>query len=118
MLLALLVSAAGILVGWALYRRAPLPAAAAGRGAPIARLVGGEFFVDEAIEAIVLRPYRALCRLSAAFDERVVDGLVNAAAVLTDLASLALRATQTGYVRSYAFVFFLGTIVILGYALL
>jgi NADH-quinone oxidoreductase subunit L len=120
MLAALLVSAAGIVLGWALHRaaRRPAVAAAEGREAPIAGLVRRELLVDEAIEAIVLRPYRALCRLSAAFDERVVDGLVNAAAVTTDLASQALRAVQTGYVRNYAFVFFLGTIVILGYALL
>jgi NADH-quinone oxidoreductase subunit L len=119
MLAALLVSAAGIVVGWALYGRARRPAALeAGREAGIARLVRGKFFVDEAIEAIVLRPYRALCRLSAAFDEKVVDGLVNAAAVSADLASQALRVVQTGYVRNYALIFFLGTIVILYYALL
>ncbi|MGH9798040.1 MAG: hypothetical protein ACRD5D_07765, partial [Candidatus Polarisedimenticolia bacterium] len=65
----------------------------------------------------VLRPYRGLCRLSAAFDEKVVDGLVNFTAWATDFASEIVRLAQTGYVRSYAFIFLLGTIVILVYAL-
>ena len=46
-----------------------------------------------------------------------MDGVVNAAATATDLVSQVARLTQTGYVRNYALVFFLATIVILIYAL-
>jgi NADH-quinone oxidoreductase subunit L len=114
---ALLVSLAGIGLGWALFRRGPRPAEAAGVARPLLRLVRGKFFVDEAIEAVVLRPYRALCRFAATFDEKVIDGAVNGSGLATDLASQIGRLAQTGYVRHYALGFFLGTIVILYYVL-
>jgi len=118
MTIALLVSLAGIAAAWAVYGRRPLPAAAAAaepRG--FVRVVKEKFFVDEAIDALVLAPYRWLCRASAAFDEKVVDGLVNAVAAATDLASQLLRLVQAGYVAGYAFAFFLGTIVVLFFVL-
>jgi NADH-quinone oxidoreductase subunit L len=114
MMVALLVSGAGILVAWLVFGRGRVPAAAQ---TALARLVRGRFFVDEAIDAVVLAPWRGLCRISAAFDAKIIDGTVNAAATVTDLASQALRMVQTGYVRNYAFVFLLGTIVILYYVL-
>ncbi len=88
-------------------RRAELP------GHVLTRLVRGKFFVDELIEAVVLRPYRALCRWSSDFDGWVIDGLVNATGVATDLAGEVTRLAQTGYVRNYALTFLLGTVVIL-----
>ncbi|HEU4402512.1 MAG TPA: NADH-quinone oxidoreductase subunit L [Candidatus Polarisedimenticolia bacterium] len=117
LLVALSVSLAGIALGWAIYGRAfrpPVPEEAQSR---LTRLVKGKFFVDEAIEVLVLRPYRRLCRASSAFDEKVVDALVNAAGGATDLAGQVVRLTQTGYVRNYALVFLLGTVVILLYVL-
>ena len=62
-------------------------------------------------------PYRALCRLSSAFDARIVDGLVNAAGFSTDMAGEVARLAQTGYVRNYALGFFAGAVVILWYVL-
>lgn len=104
---------------WAVYRRGPL---AAGQGAAgpkgLTRLVKGRFYVDEAIDAVVLAPYRGLCRVAAAFDERIVDRLVNSVGAAVDLASQLGRLAQTGYVRNYALVFFLGTIVVLVFVVL
>jgi NADH:ubiquinone oxidoreductase subunit 5 (subunit L)/multisubunit Na+/H+ antiporter MnhA subunit len=124
MAIALLASAAGIAVAWARYGRAMRPAEVhgvpAGRpaaGGPIVALVKGKFYVDEAIEAVVLRPYRAICRFAGAFDERVVDALVNATGHAADIASQVARLSQTGYVRNYALVFFLGTVAVLLYVL-
>src|SRR5712691_8494390 len=129
----LLVSLAGLAAGWWLYGRprpAPAPREArapvevrAAAGAPraaeggafsgLARLAREKFYVDEAIEAAVLRPYWGLCRLSSRFDETVVDGLVNAAGTAADLAGQVARLAQTGYLRNYALLFLLGTVVIL-----
>ena len=115
---ALLVSVAGIACAWAVYGRRPLPArVAAAEPAGLVRVVKDEFYVDEAIEAVVVRPYDRLCRLASAIDEKVVDGLVNATAATTDLFSQMVRLLQTGYVRNYALVFFLATILILIYAM-
>jgi len=114
----LLASLAGIATAWAVYGRRPLPArAAAAEPAGLVRVVKDKFYVDETIDAVVVRPYYRLCRLAAAIDEKVVDGLVNAAAATTDLFSQMIRLLQTGYVRNYALVFFLATILILIYAM-
>jgi len=116
--IALLASVAGIAAAWSVYRRGPLPAGAGAAGPRgLARLVKDKFYGDEAIDALVLAPYRGLCRVAAAVDERIVDRLVNAVGAATDLASQMTRLAQTGYVRSYAFIFFLGTIVVLIFVL-
>ncbi len=134
--IALLVSLAGLAAGWWLYgrprpapapREARAPAEERAAGAPraadggafsgFARLAREKFYVDEAIEAAVLRPYWGLCRLSSRFDETVVDGLVNAAGTAADLAGQVARLAQTGSLRNYALLFLLGTVVILFYAL-
>ena len=47
----------------------------------------------------------------------MVDGLVNAAGIGTDLAGEMARLAQTGYVRNYALAFFLGTVLILYFVL-
>ncbi len=54
--------------------------------------------------------------LSDKFDLQFVDGwLVNGAGRATDWLATALRATQTGYVRNYALVVFLGVIALLAW---
>src|SRR6266581_875961 len=112
----LLVSVAGIATAWTIYGRRALGAMApAAEPTGLARVVRDKFYVDEAYEAILLRPYRGLCRAAAAIDEKLVDGLVNAAGAATDLASQMLRLAQTGYVQNYAFLFFFATILILIY---
>jgi NADH-quinone oxidoreductase subunit L len=113
MLVALLVAAGGIAVAVAIYGRGRAPAPVTPAEPALVRFVRGRLFVDEAIEAAVLRPYRALCGLAAAIDEKIVDGIVNGLGHATDFAGQILRLAQTGHVRGYAFIFFLGTIVIL-----
>ena len=114
----LLVSVAGMATAWTIYGRRPLKAApTTEEPTGLARVVRDKFYVDEAYEAIVLRPYYGLCRAAAAIDEKLVDGAVNATGAAADLASQMLRLAQTGYVRSYAFMFFLATILILVYVL-
>jgi NADH-quinone oxidoreductase subunit L len=114
--IALAASLAGIAAACAVYRRGPLAAGAAGPRGPVG-LVKGKFYVDEAIDALVLAPYRGLCRVAAAVDEKIVDGLVNAVGAATDLGSQLARLAATGYVRSYAFIFFFGTILVLVFVL-
>jgi NADH-quinone oxidoreductase subunit L len=110
MLTALVISVIGIALAWVLYGRGPTEAAA--RSAMV-RLVKGKFFFDELIDRVLLQPYRWACRVSAAFDDKVVDGLVNATGLSADLAGQIVRLVQTGYVRNYAFMFLLGTVLIL-----
>jgi NADH-quinone oxidoreductase subunit L len=113
LLTALLVSIGGIAGAFSLYRRGPLPEGAN----PIVALVRNKYYVDELYDRIILSPYRALCRISSAFDERIVDGLVNATAFTADMTGEVMRLMQTGYVRNYALGFFAGAVVILYYVL-
>ena len=52
---------------------------------------------------------------SSPFDRWVVDGLVNAAGILTELTGQLVKLFQTGLVRNYALVVLLGTVAILFY---
>jgi NADH-quinone oxidoreductase subunit L len=113
MAVALLASFGGIAFAYMQYRNGPLPE----RASTGVRLVRGKYFVDEAYDLLFLGPYRFLCKLGAALDARVVDGLVNAVGFVTDLTGEMLRLAQTGYVRNYALGFFAGTILILYYVL-
>jgi NADH-quinone oxidoreductase subunit L len=114
---ALVAAVTGIAAAAALYGKGPLRPRSASGPSTWTRLVKGKFFVDEAIEAAFLRPFRALCRAAAEFDTRVIDRIVNGAGVSADLASQVARLAQTGYVRNYAFTFLLGVVVILYFAL-
>ena len=55
----------------------------------------------------------ALGRAARWFDSTIVDGTVNAAARVTDLAAGVLRKVQSGYLYHYAFAMILGLIALL-----
>jgi NADH-quinone oxidoreductase subunit L len=114
MIVTLIVAGVSIAFAAGLYRRGPLPSVAP---SPLLRLIRGKYFVDELYDAVILAPYYGLCRLSSAFDRRVVDGAVNAVSFTTDLGGELIRLAQTGYVRQYALVFFMGTVLILYFVL-
>ena len=82
---------------------------------PAYRLVRNLYWVDELYDALVIRPFYALCRAARAFDVGIVDGAVNAAGVTADVASQLVKLFQTGYVRNYALLFLLGTVLVLFY---
>ena len=63
----------------------------------------------------MLRPFYAACRFFSGFDRWVVDGVVNAVAVTTDITGQLMKLFQTGYVRNYALLFLGGVVVILFY---
>ena len=73
------------------------------------------YWVDELYEAVLLRPFYAVSRFFTAFDRFVIDGLVNASAVVTDVIGQLLKLFQTGYVRNYALLFLIGVVTILVY---
>ena len=58
--------------------------------------------MDELYEALLLRPFRALCAFAAEVDRIVVDGLVNLAGVGAEFAAQGFKFVQTGFVRHYA----------------
>ncbi len=111
MVLSVLAGLAGIGVAHRLYIRKPLlPARISASFRGLYRLVYGKYFVDEAYEAVVVRPG---FRLSDTFlfkviDVWVIDGTVNAVGAAARLFGSAARLLQTGVVRTYALFFLLG----------
>ncbi len=68
-------------------------------------------------ERFVIRPYRQISVfLSSVFDQQGIDGiLVDGLPRLFGWFSTTLRTGQSGYIRNYAWVFFFGVIVLVGY---
>jgi NADH-quinone oxidoreductase subunit L len=77
------------------------------------------WWVDEVYAAVIIRPYRALANfLSNPVDLGLIDGLNAGLGWLMQALAELVRRAQTGYVRSYALVVFLGVVLVLTYIML
>ena len=87
--------------------------------APIHRLLLGKYYVDEVYDAAIVQPVKTLSTggLWKGVDAGLIDGTVNGVGLVVSGASGALRRTQTGSVRTYAFSLFAGAVAILAYYL-
>jgi NADH-quinone oxidoreductase subunit L len=87
--------------------------------APIHRLLLGKYYVDEAYDAAIVQPVKTLSTggLWKGVDAGLIDGTVNGVGLGVSRASGALRRTQTGSIRTYAFSLFAGAVAILAYYL-
>ena len=116
MALAVGIALAGIGLATVVYRRREgLAAKLASSFGPAYRLVRNLYWVDELYDFVLIRPFYALSRFFAGFDRLVVDGTVNATGVVADMTGQIVKLFQTGYVRNYALMFLLGTVVVLLY---
>ncbi len=132
------VAGVGIALAFAIYwlNWKFLPAGARQAFSPLYRLAAGKYFVDELIEATLLRPIRRLSERAVAFDagvvdgavngagelglrgsrmkrwidEHLVDGAVNALAIGFGRAGATLRLIQTGLVQNYLLIALAGMI--------
>ena len=90
---------------------------------PLVRVLGVFFegfeqrwYADEFYDTVVVRPFKATARFFARIvDPRIIDGAVHGAARLVGLGGRGLGNLESGYVRSYALVFLVGVIAVLGY---
>jgi len=97
------------------YKREGTAERMATRFKPIYTTLRNLYWVDELYDALLLRPFYALCRVFTAFDKWVVDGVVNAVGVTAELTGQIVKLFQTGLVRNYALVFLLGVVAVLYY---
>ncbi len=128
--LALLISLIGVYIAWLVYgRRAP--AARSGRVtgslAPfidplqvrqpaLFSALANAWGVNSAYYQTIVKGYQSLAAfMSAAFDEGLIDGIVNGFGYLTRWAAQFFSRFQTGFVRSYALMVVFGAAVILTY---
>jgi NADH-quinone oxidoreductase subunit L len=76
------------------------------------------WYVDVAYNAIVVAPFRYLGNfLARTFDPQGIDGLVVGVGRFFGWIAGELRRLQSGYVRTYALVFTMGAVLILGFML-
>jgi len=118
MIIATAVAVAGIGLARAWYKTgdSPAPARAAERFRGLYTAVLNKYWVDEAYDAILVEPIRrGAVRLWRAFDEGVVDGLVNWVGAWVQGQAQELRRVQTGTVPTYVLSFLVGVVAILGY---
>jgi NADH-quinone oxidoreductase subunit L len=114
---ATLVSVAALAIAWWIYGSGRVDAARLReRLEPMATAAQHGWYADRAYDRVVIQPAKALAGLIAnVVDARWIDGLVNAVGGgVRRLADLG-RLVQTGFVRTYAGVFFLGAVVVLVY---
>lgn len=112
-LLALLVVAVGVVVGWFCFR-GTLPVEAPATRNPFTIAGRRDLYGDAFNETVFMRPGQHLVAGVAALDDHVVDGAVrNAGGVLGGISSI-VRRVQNGHVRTYALTMVLGTLLVAG----
>jgi NADH-quinone oxidoreductase subunit L len=102
-----------------LYRKRPeLSTSLAQRFSGLQTLLVNKYYVDEIYGAVVVRPLvSGSVFLWKIVDVLIIDGLINGfATIYADISQLVRRA-QTGRIRSYATVFVLGVVALVGYFL-
>jgi NADH-quinone oxidoreductase subunit L len=99
----------GAAIALAMYARREVPVTAP-VGSPVAVAARRDLYGDAFNESLLMRPGQWLTRLSVYFDNRGIDGLVNTVAATFGGGSGRLRRVQTGFVRSYALLMFLGAV--------
>jgi NADH-quinone oxidoreductase subunit L len=107
----------GVVGAWLLYARRPVPAIAP-VGGPLTVAARRDLLGDALNESVFMRPGQYLTRLLVYFDNRGIDGFVNAFAAFVGGTSSRFRRFQSGFVRSYALSMFGGVVLVLATLLL
>ncbi|UCD94423.1 MAG: NADH-quinone oxidoreductase subunit L [Candidatus Zixiibacteriota bacterium] len=82
------------------------------------KIIYGKYFVDELYGALIVRPIvNGSLFLWKIFDVLIIDGLINGMATVIGDISTGLRPAQSGVLRTYATIFLVGVVVVIGYLL-
>ncbi len=118
------VSLAIAIVGWLFARRLYItdPPAAdrmVERFKPLHTLVYNKYWIDELYDVLFVNSIVNFSRfLWRAFDEKVIDGIVNGVAELVRGWARELRQVETGLIKDYALAMLMGVVVVIGYFVL
>jgi NADH-quinone oxidoreductase subunit L len=82
------------------------------------RPLANAWYVDKAFADFMGGPGRILFDAMSWFDRTVVDGAVRGVAVVMQVAGDSLRVLQTGFVRSYALIIGMGSVLMLAWFVL
>lgn len=119
-LISVAVALLGIYIAYIFYIRKPhIPHALVARFPFIYKLLYNKYYVDEFYNAaFVNSTVRGSEIVYDHFDLKVIDGAVNGAGSAANFSGKILSCLQSGLLKDYALVFFLGAILFLGYLLL
>ena len=112
------ISLVGVLAAVALVGRKAVPHFPPVAVSPLTTAARKNLYFDSLNESLLMRPGQYLTRALVFFDNRGIDGAVNALAAGIGGGSGRLRRLQTGFVRSYALSIFAGAALVLGSLLL
>jgi NADH-quinone oxidoreductase subunit L len=115
-IIGVVISVAALAITWLIYGSGRVEPARFREGLePWATSADRGWYVDRAYDLVVIQPLKVLARMIGdVFDRRVVDGAVNGIGDLVRRAGRGGRLVQTGFVRTYALVSFLGAVLVLG----
>jgi NADH-quinone oxidoreductase subunit L len=118
MIIATLVGASGIAVGWLGWGRERMAGDARLEGLGAAyRLAKGKFYIDEIYEKLLIRPTVALAESGYSFDKGVIDGAVDGVGGLARWLGGLVSKAQAGRVRRYAVWGFAGVVALIAVGL-
>lgn len=113
MVLSTLVGLAGILLGWLIYcKRSISQDAIVGKASWLHRLLYRKYYVDEAYEVVLIKPYGGLGLILNLIDVYVIDGLVRlATAIFVSIGKWSTRL-QNGQMQTYGLITLLGLVIL------
>ncbi len=109
------IACVAIGIATVLYRKGtnPVPAHLAERFKGLHKAAYHRFYIDEFYQFVTHRIiFRYISRPIAWFDRHVIDGALNGLAWSAQRLSYAIRGLQSGQIQQYAYVFLLGTLII------
>lgn len=120
MLLSLGIAIAGWLLARRLYSTDPeIPDKVIAWYPQLHNLVYNKYKIDELYDVLFVNSIVSFSRwLWKAFDEKVIDGIVNGVASVTRGWGSLLRRLESGLVKDYALSILVGTLVVIGYLVL
>jgi len=93
-----------------------VPAVDAAEPTGLGRVLYRKYYVDEAYDALIVRPLHAVSRFSWRFvDSVIIDGTVNVVGNLARAFGWVGSLFQTGQINTYAFILTIGVLAILGW---
>ena len=106
--LALTMVAIGVAIAFFKYSRHEVAAIAPENVSVLTRIARQDLMQDRFNEAVFMRPGQQLTQVLVKTDEAVIDGTVRGVGQLAMTSSSLLRGVQSGFVRSYAALIFVG----------
>ena len=106
--LALTMVAIGVAIAFFKYSRQEVAAVAPENVSVLTKIARQDLMQDRFNEAVFMRPGQQLTQVLVKTDEAVIDGTVRGVGQLAMTSSSLLRGVQSGFVRSYAALIFVG----------